>query len=152
MPEFEIVSLEAQPALVVSDTVPFDELPDFFGRAFTAVMAQIAASGAAPAGPPFGYYPSTPTDTVEISAGMPVAAPIETSGEVEAIELPAGRAVRGIHVGPYDTLGQTYGELQAWMIGEGLVPAAAMWENYLSDPDDEPPEEWQTEIVWPVQG
>jgi len=150
MSTFEIVGLDAQPAVVVRGRVPMNELPDFFGRAFGAVMESMQAQGVSPTGPPFGFYPSAPTDVVDVRAGFPVAAPLEPSGEVEVMELPGGRAVTTTHVGPYDTLEQTYNELLAWMAGQGVKPATAMWESYLSDPAVEPPEQWRTEIVWPI--
>jgi effector-binding domain-containing protein len=64
--------------------------------------------------------------------------------------LPGGRAVTVEHVGPYDTLERTYGELEAWVRDHGLTPAGAMWESYLSDPDDEPPERWRTLVTQPL--
>jgi effector-binding domain-containing protein len=152
MPTFEIAEREAQPAAVVRGNVPMDQLPDFFGSAFTAVMAELASQGVAPAGPPFGFYPSAPGDVVELCAGFPVTAAIEPAGEVEAMELPAGRVATGVHVGPYDTLEVTYRDLVAWMAQEGLAPGSAMWENYVTDPDTAPPEEWRTEIVLPIKG
>ncbi len=150
MPTFEIVELDAQAAAVVRGKVPMDELPDFFGRAFGAVMGLLQAQSVSPTGPAFGFYPSMPGDVVEVCAGFPVAVRLEPAGEVEPMELPAGRAVTTTHVGPYDTLEQTYHELLAWMAEQGLTPAKAMWESYLSDPGLEPPEEWRTEIVWPI--
>jgi effector-binding domain-containing protein len=80
-----------------------------------------------------------------------VASPIEPSGEVEPFVLPAGRVVTGTHIGPYETLGQTYEQLMAWMRAEGLTLAEGMWESYLSDPSVEPdPNTWRTLIVWPL--
>ncbi len=146
----EIVELTAQPAVVVRGEVPMDELPGFFGSAFGTVMEFLQEQGVSPTGPPFGFYPSTPDDVVEVRAGFPVAAPLEPSGKVEALELPSGRAVTTTHVGPYDALEQTYQALLAWMAGQGVRPAIAMWESYLSDPALEPPERWRTKIVWPI--
>ncbi len=146
----EIVRLAPQPAVVVRGRVPMGELTGFFGRAFGATMEFLQKQGAGPIGPPFGFYPSAPGEMVEVHAGFPVAAPLEPSGDVEMMELPGGRAVTATHIGPYDTLEQTYHELQAWMADQGVVPRVAMWESYLSDPALEPPEQWRTEIFWPL--
>ncbi len=65
--------------------------------------------------------------------------------------LPAGRAFEAMHVGPYETLPETYGAIMAKMQAEGLTPGDAMWEYYLSDPAAEPdPAVWKTLIIWPV--
>ena len=145
------MDLEPQIAAAVRGELPVSELPSFFGRAFTAVWAAVEEAGASVAGPPFGYYPSMPTDVVVVEAGFPVSTRIEPSGEVHPLELPGGRAVVTVHVGPYETMAQTYTELQQWMADQGFQPAGAAWECYLSDPQTEPdPAKWNTRIVWPV--
>ena len=62
----------------------------------------------------------------------------------------AGRSVQS-HVGPYDTMADTYTQLLAWAADNGLELATGMWEVYLSDPSAEPdPATWRTEVFWPV--
>jgi effector-binding domain-containing protein len=93
-----------------------------------------------------------PTDTVEVAAGFPVSGPIEASGEVVPMELPAGRAVTCIHVGPFERLQDTYGELLERAAAEGVDLAEGMWESYLTDPAAEPDQsKWLTGITWPVR-
>jgi effector-binding domain-containing protein len=114
-------------------------------------MHAVATQGVAITGPPFGFYPRMPSDTVEVVVGFPVAAPIAADGEVEPFTLPGGRAVTATHVGPYEELENTYAELLAWTTAEGLTLAEGMWESYLSDPSAEPdPSTWRTLIVWPL--
>ena len=126
-------------------------LASFFARAFHAVMSAIGAQGVLPAGPPLGCYLGMPTDTVDVAAGFPVGRPITAVGDVTPMQLPGGRAVTTVHVGPFDTLTQTYAELAAWMAAQGLQPAEMMWEVYLSDPQNQPdPATWRTQIMWPV--
>ncbi len=149
----EIVDLDEQETLAVRGDVPVAQMSDFFGHAFGAVMAAVQQAEVDVVGPPFGYYPVTPTDTVVIEAGMPVAAATTASGEVHRLVLPGGRAVVALHVGPFDTLERTYGELEAWMKEHDLEPATGMWERYLSDMEvDTDPATWRTQIVWPVTG
>ena len=153
MAETEIVDLSPQPTAVVREQVRMDALQDFFGRAFGTVMNAIAAQGLQPIGPPFGYYHGMPTEMVDVEAGFPVAASIKPGDGVIASSLPGGRAVESLHVGPYDTLPETYAEVQRRIEAEGLQPASDMWEYYLTDPESEPdPATWQTRIVWPVRG
>jgi hypothetical protein len=52
--------------VAVRGAVPYDGLPDFFGRAFQAAAEAAAAGGAAVVGPPFGFYPVMPGDTVVV--------------------------------------------------------------------------------------
>lgn len=150
MTSFDLVNRPQQLTAVIHERVPMKELPQFFERAFGGVMGAIEHQGVAPAGPPFARYFGMPGETVEVEAGFPVAKPIDAEGPVQASELPAARCVHGLHVGPYDTLEQTYGELMQWAGKQGVTPQQSMWEVYLSDPQREPPKTWKTEIFWPV--
>jgi len=153
MAEFEIQQIEAVPAAVIHAEVPMGEITGFYDRAFPRLMAAIAAQGATPAGAPFGLYPRMPGDTIEIVAGIPIDRPIVADGEVEPYELPGGRAIVAMHIGPYDTLADTYHRIWQWASGEGLTMGELMWESYLTDPGDgSDPATWATQIVWPVAG
>lgn len=152
MTEFDIIEVARQTTAVVKDRVPMAGLRDFFDRAYHEVFAALGQRGAQPAGPPFGYYPAKPGETVEVEAGVPVAEPIQPTGNVVPSTLPGGtRVAHGVHVGPYEQLAGTYEELMAWVGQQGLTLAEGMWECYLSDPQAEPdPATWRTEIFWPL--
>lgn len=146
-----IVELEPQDAIAVHGEVIIADMPTFFQAAFMSSFQAAADTGVEIVGPPFGFYPEMPTDTVVIEAGFPVSAPVTTSGEVHPLVLPGGRAIEVIHVGPFETMEKTYAALQTWMEANGIRPAAGMWEVYLTDPQVEPDQsKWQTKIVWPI--
>lgn len=149
--EIRLVQRTEQPTAVVREKVPMNELPEFFGRAYGAVMSAAQQQGVQLAGPPFGRYLNMPTDSVDVEAGFPVSAPITASGGVAAGTLPACQAFEATHTGPYDTLSTTYDAIQDRMTEEGFNPAGSMWEYYLSDPATEPDSStWKTLVVWPV--
>jgi effector-binding domain-containing protein len=151
MNEMRTVELTEQPTAVLRATVPMDQLPAFFARAFAATAAVIATQGQAPAGPPFGLYHGLPSSSVDVEAGFPVGTPVVPDGVVAPGVLPGGRAVEAVHVGPYDTMGETYGRVEQWMAGRRLARGPVVWESYLSDPEREPdPATWRTVIHWPV--
>lgn len=148
---FTVKTIEAQSAAAIRAEVPMAELRNVFDRGFHAVMEAVQAQGAAITGPPFGFYPRMPGETIAVIVGFPVAGPIEQRGEVEPFQLPGGRVVTGTHIGPYESLAETYEQLMAWTRAEGLTLAEGMWESYLSDPSVEPdPNTWRTLIVWPL--
>ncbi|GAA2741757.1 GyrI-like domain-containing protein [Terrabacter aerolatus] len=149
MNEIRTVETTEQPTAVVRSTVAMDELPAFFARAFATAAATIGQQGQAPAGPPFGLYRGMPTTVVDVEAGFPVARPVEAAGEVVPSTLPGGSVVEAVHVGPYDTMGETYGQVERWMVDRQLVPGPVVWESYLSDPEREPdPTTWRTLVHW----
>ncbi|NNE96698.1 MAG: GyrI-like domain-containing protein [Acidimicrobiales bacterium] len=146
-----IVELDPQQAVAVRGNVAVNDMPRFFERAFVACFKAAGEAGIDIAGPPFGFYPGMPGETVVIEAGFPVSAPIAEMGDVHPLELPGGKAVEVIHVGPFEAMKETYAALQTWMAEKGLQPAAGMWEIYLTDPQTEPDQsKWQTKIVWPI--
>jgi effector-binding domain-containing protein len=151
MASFKLVTLDPTPAAVVRDTVPVQELPNFFARAFGEAEVAATGQGVEIVGEPFALYNGAPTDVIDVAGGFRVSAPIEPTGDVVPMELPGGRAVTTVHVGPYDAMAETYHKMHTWMATKGLTPATRMWETYLSDPMTEPdPTAWRTRIVWPV--
>lgn len=154
MPEFstdpQLVTLKPATVAVMREVIPMNEMPHFIDRAFQATMAAAQAQGIAVVGPPVSVYYGTPTTTVDMAAGFPTAQPVATSGNVFAMMLPGGRAVQMLHIGSYDSLGQSYERLMAWVGEQGLKPAEVMWEVYLTEPIPDAPESWQTLIVWPL--
>jgi len=149
--DYDLVELSPQATAVVRTRTTIDEISTFFDKAFHAIMAQLTAEGIQPVGPPFGYYPAQPAGTFELAAGFPVASPITGNDEVEPDELPGGRAVVAIHLGPYETMEATYTDLIATLGADGVELAGNMWEVYLTDPSAEKdPSHWKTRIVWPT--
>ncbi len=151
MHEVTISEHPEQATAVIRETVPLDQLTEFFGRVFAAVTEAVAGSSAQPVGPPFALYYGMPTDTVDVEAGMPIVGEFEPIGEIKVGTLPGGPRYEAMHVGPYDTLERTYGAITAKMQADGVTPANLMWEHYLTDPADEPdPAKWQTKVCWPM--
>jgi effector-binding domain-containing protein len=151
MTAIEITDHAEQPTADVRERVPMAELTQFFARAFNDTIKALEAQGTHPTGAPFGKYFGHPDETVDVEAGFPVAAAIEPAGAVKPGVLPGGRVVEAIHVGPFDTLTNTYDEIERYIADEHLTPGEVMWESYLTDPETEPdPSKWRTQICWPV--
>ena len=151
MTEIRMTEHQAQLTAVVRERVPVKDLPQFFARALHQALEAMQSQGHHPVGPPFSLYHGMPTDAVDVEAGFPVDGLITAVDGVAPGSLPAGRVVEATHVGPYDTLPQTYEEITGYMKEQGLTPSSDMWESYLSDPAQEPdPATWRTQIFWPA--
>ena len=147
--EIEQVHEPVRMSLVVRRIVRMDELPDFFAEAFGRCVEAATALHKEIGGAPFAWYHGTPTTTIDVSAGLPVE---YLTGQlppgVEAVERPGGRAVTAMHIGPFDTLHETYQAVEAWIEEHGLESGDDAWEEYLTDPATEPdPATWQTRVV-----
>jgi effector-binding domain-containing protein len=125
---FTVFESPAQPTAVVRGTPLMSELPSFFGRAFSAVAAVLNARGTPPTDEPFAYYPTTPGRTIEVEAGFAVDKPIAPAGDVVPSQLPGGTVARGMHIGPYEKLAETYSAMGDWAATQGLTLSGPMWE------------------------
>jgi effector-binding domain-containing protein len=149
--DVEVVNRTATLTAGVRNTVPMEGLSEFFSHAFSETMRVLDAQGLHPAGPPFGKYYGMPGATVDVEAGFPVTTPVAPDGEVAPGTLPGGEVVEAIHLGPYDTMAQTYAVIEQFFAATGRTPGGVMWESYLSDPSNEPdPATWRTLISWPA--
>ncbi len=146
--------IPAQPVLVVRRRIkPADvakTLADVLGQTFQHAQQ----SGLALAGQPFTRHLEWGPGMWTIEAGMPVKAhaglaPAEN--DIRADTLPAGLVATTTHTGSYDKLGEAHAALQQWIESEGLSVRAAPWEVYVTDPADFPdPNDWKTDIFWPI--
>jgi effector-binding domain-containing protein len=153
--DVELGQVEPQLVVVERQQIPMDGMPAFFDRVFGEIVAAVAAAGGTVVGPPFGWYHGMPTETVDVSAGFPVQGlPVGSlEGELVVMERPGGQAATTMHVGPYDSLAQSYERVAQYVAEQtDLVAKDEMWEEYLTDPSAEPdPTTWQTRIVQPVR-
>jgi effector-binding domain-containing protein len=151
MTEFMLMDVPAETVATMRGVVPVGDLPEFFKKAFSEVAAEAGPAGGHISGPPFGWYHGMPTDTVDVAAGFPVAGDVHSpDGGVRVEERPGGRAVVGVHVGSYDTIPQSWEQMQGWMAERSLQPRGDMWEEYLSPPEGDPAT-WQTRLVVTVE-
>ena len=151
MVDVELVEVPSETVARVRRKVPVEGMSEFFGQAFAQVGREVPEAGGRVSGPPFGWYHGMPTDTVDVSAGFPVAGDVHVpDGGVVVEERPGGRAAVAVHVGDYESLPRTYAEVMAWVAEHGLAPRADMWEEYLSEPAGDPAA-WRTRVVVPVR-
>ena len=150
--DFSTREIGSQPMAGIRVTAKMTELAQLMGPLFGEVMGHIQKSGQHPAGMPFAIYHGMDGGEVDVECGMPVASPMGSVGRVQAGELPAGTVATVTHLGPYDALRQTWAALTEGIGSQGLQPAGAPWEVYVSDPGAEPDQsKWRTDIFFPVR-
>lgn len=148
--ECDIVDRQAEPALVVRTRAPVDRLAETLGPAWGKVLARAGSVGAQPSSRPFVAYHNMDMQDLDLEIGFAFDRPVEGDGDVKASEIPAGKAVEAVHVGPYDRVSETYEELGRWLEENGYVPAGPAYEYYLNDPAEVQPDALLTRVVMPL--
>jgi AraC family transcriptional regulator len=158
--------LVPQPVLVVRRRVKRSEIAAAIGEALPHIFQYAQQHGIALTGHPFTRYVEVGAGLLTIEPGMRVvgstpqpatlddAARTPASHQAAVIEdtLPAGPAATTVHAGSYETLPEAYAALETWMESNGLPPAGAPWESYITDPTEyADPKDWKTEVCWPVK-
>jgi AraC family transcriptional regulator len=160
------IELSPQPVLVGRRRVKRSEIAATVGAVLGHVFKFAQQHGIAVTGLPFTRYSDIGPGLLTVEPGMRIAAPSDKNpiqidpewtvaageAEVQADMLPGGFAAVTLHVGAYDRLPDAYGALEQWIESEGLLPAGAPWESYITDPAESPdPKDWKTEVFWPVK-
>jgi len=144
-------TLEAQPILFIRRSIAWEEIPDTIADCLGTIAAHCQLAGISIAGHPFSRYASAGTQGLTIEVGMPLAAPVEAAGEIEAGILQAGPVIVAVHAGGYEGLQDTYQAIERWAKERGHHSGGPFWESYLTDPEEHPdPADWRTEVFWPI--
>jgi effector-binding domain-containing protein len=159
MTEPQIVRRDAQPYVAVRGTVTMQTVGEI-GYRLPEVFGWLGQRGIPPAGAPFFRYDLIDMErNLEIEAGVPLAAPVETDGEVIAGVLPAGRYVSTVYRGHPDGLADATTALLRWADERDLrwdvteTEQGERWgcrlEHYLTDPAEQPDmNQWETELAF----
>lgn len=147
----EIRTVEPRNTLTVRVSVPVGELPLLMGRAFGEIAALMQRKGIPFAGMPFALYHNMDMNALDVEIGFPVAGAVAGEGKIQASTIPGGRVAWAVHVGPYETIEETYDALLSFARERGLKVCEWMYESYLNGPDTARPEELQTEICMPIK-
>jgi DNA-binding transcriptional MerR regulator/predicted transcriptional regulator YdeE len=145
-----LVDVPERHVLKVNTTARLEEFP----RIIPENIMRIFRVAPREAGPPYFICFEEPTDAVPVEIGVIVPAPVtEAPDGITPGTLPAVRAARAIHRGPFEQIMDAYSAVWNWIDQQGLRVAGPARELYLSDPAKVPnPADYETELLWPVSG
>jgi AraC family transcriptional regulator len=152
--------LQPQPALVLRRRIQQGEIAAALADMYPQIFLHAQRSGIALAGQPFARYLQWGPGLLTLEAGFPVIAPNAPPNRGESAappgilvdSLPGGQVAVTTHSGPYENLREAHAALEQWIETQGLTPAGAPWEHYVTDPAEHPdPQDWKTDIYWPVR-
>lgn len=92
------------------------------------------------------------TRQMDMICGFPVDEKAKVPAKYKVQQVPAGKAVKGVHRGDYAKMEATHNELMKYIELKSLSMAGAPWESYLTDPMvEKDTAAWVTEIFYPIQ-
>ena len=156
MPTSEIVhkQIEPQPILYIRRKVAPMELQALFTECFPRIFGYAMSNSAAIAGNPMARYIDVSQGNWTVDSIVPLSSQAEGEGEAGEIRsgfLHGGSIVTATHTGAYENLPETYAAVDSWIKENNLTGLGENWEWYVTDPGETPnPEEWKTEVFFPV--
>lgn len=147
-----IVQTDTQPTAVIRLKIRRDQIREVMGPGMQELMQTLAAQRIAPTGPLFSHHFRMDPEVFDFEIGAPVATPVSPAGRVQPGELPGVRVARAVYTGPYEGLGEAWGEFGDWIASEGHRAALDLWECYANGPESGPdPATWRTELNRPLE-
>ena len=146
----QIETRPEQHIVTVRTRTPVSELPVVIGPLYGRIMAYVGEMGAAPTGAPFVAYYNMDMADLDIEVGFPVDRALPSRGDLAAGVLDAGDYGTCMHIGPYDQVGPAYSALTEFVQQQGRTPTGVAYEFYFNSPQDTPPEQLQTLVMFPL--
>jgi effector-binding domain-containing protein len=127
-------------------------LTETLGHSFQALYGRVGQAGVIPVGAPFVIYgdESKPGVLWDMRICVPISSAVTESDGFRYMDMPAGRVVEMLHIGPYETLGEAYEAIDRYVEHNHLTPTGPAREFYLSRPDV-PAHEIKTLIERPIK-
>ena len=143
---YDIRLVETQPLYTISSRQHM--AASEYGRYFGRLYERIARERLHPTGITLAAYHDREYDPE--NSDIEVAVTVEKA-EAERV-FPSRLCASTIHLGPYSGLPDAYGAIVIWMQANGYEIADPPYEIYRKNQFDRlPPEEWETEIFFPVK-
>lgn len=151
VPMYEVV-LKKVPTMQVAAvrrTIPtFASIGILFGDLMGPLMGRARF-----AGPTLAIYHDQEfkESNPDVEVAIPIEGGLPEGVPAKARELPGGEMACLIHKGPYETIGESYNALMAWLEPNGMRITGPVRESYIHGPgDSQNPAEYVTEIQIPV--
>lgn len=128
----------------------YEEVPVLLGE----VVGFIMAKGLQMMGAPFGVYFNSPhevpAEELMYEIGIPFAGEAEEEGRVKIKTEPEKLVLSTVYKGPYSECGIAIGALTEYAYKNGYEVVGPPIETYISDPNETPQADLETEMAFPV--
>lgn len=151
----EEVVLKKIPAITAASVR--DIIPTYsdINRLYSEIFAHLGQHGVRPAGPPLAIYHDQEyrERDADVEAAVPVNGEMPEGDRVKIRQLPSITEMACIvHQGGYDTIGEAYNRLMAWIEANGYRICGPNREVYVQGPEPgRDPSTYVTEVRFPVE-
>lgn len=98
----------------------------------------------------FGNFIDVFTKKWHFFTGIPATKKLENKDRIKSNSFKNQKYLRTIHFGPYQKVGNTYGEMWKYSVENGLKLKSESFEFYKNDPTTVKKEEIETEVLIPI--
>ena len=144
----EIKEQSTQPTLSVRTRTSVQDIPQLLGRVYTSIAQYLGELGEQPSGPPFAAYYNMDMQNLDIEVGFPVSKKYPGKDDIRASEIPKGKVATCLYTGLYSEMEPVYAELAKFVVDKGYESTGIVYEMYLDDPQNTPPEKLRTQIMY----
>lgn len=124
-----------------------DAMIEILDRGFGELMAAVGRAGLTPANAPIAVFVEIDDRSFSAELMVPLAAAVSgPSPGLTPTTTPSGRALRVLHVGSYESLEETYAEIETFIEDKGLDIRELFVERYLNEPRTTAPMDLRTEV------
>ncbi|MFL9824416.1 GyrI-like domain-containing protein [Rhodoplanes sp. SY1] len=149
----EDVTMQARTIVQVSGKASWDRAFEAIQDALKTVSAYLQKQNLTPSGPATTIYTSTDDNGFTFRAGYPVAqapSPAPT-GDLAVGQTPAGKALKYVHRGSYDSMDATYEAITNQLDDKNLDAQDQFVEVYVTDPLTTPEDKLVIEVFVPLR-
>ncbi len=143
----QIVQTAAQHTALIHLVIPKDQIQELMGPGIEELMSTVGSQGIQIIGPWFTHHNRMSPDQWDFEISVPVASPIKAAGRVKPGTWPAMKMVRTHYRGPFEQLGEAWGEFDGWTEANKINTDDELWEVYLVGPESGPDSsKWTTQL------
>lgn len=147
----ELISLQSHPTVCIRTVASVDQLPQILGEAFCVLMSYLTELNVIPDDAPYVAYFNQDFQNLEIEIGFQIPNTVPDKDNMKFGEIPKGKYLQTLYVGPYDKMESTYNSIMKWIMDNDVNPKGTAYEFYLNDPSNTPMNELKTLIMFPLE-
>jgi effector-binding domain-containing protein len=149
----EEVTLSGKTIIYINGNATWDSAFETLIDAFKQLNTVIERQGLKPDGPSMTIYTSTDDTGFSFQAAVPLAEePINPPrGDIAVGQSPAGRALKFVHRGSYDSMDTTYEAITNHLDEKRLEVKDLFIEEYATDPVNTPEDQLVITVLVPIK-